>query len=235
MAPAHEFLPRVQTVESLLTRTVERQWKLPFREQSRPKKEIREKVQLYLSTPRAASFAITIRVGRAFRQTNLLDTGENVVLEFLECLHLFSEDKREELLARIPDKAYLLNFLHQARRLAPDGERITAIGFTVADGGHFPSVALRGPMSIDWFTRNGDSETTVTFDGVLTQAKKDRRENVIGVRRDKGGVDTVHVPPGLMNDIVRPLWDRRVRINGRNKKKGVWLQSIEPIDDGDAE
>jgi hypothetical protein len=41
----------------------------------------------------------------------------------------------------------------------------------------------------------------------------------------------VVVPPGMMSDIVKPLWETQVIVKGLRKGKTISLQEIRPLDE----
>jgi hypothetical protein len=205
LIPADEYIPRIQTVENMLIRTAERKRSIPFRERRKTPRAIVEDMSLFMSAERAASFAVTIRLGGPIEQKQPFDSPEVVVNEFLECVRLFGNEMRDELSERINDSAYYRNFIHQARKIAPDGERIRTVGFTSEHSGQQVKVSLRGAPSEKWFARPKSTQKGVEIVGTLTNAETQDKKNIIGIRDDSGKVHTVHVPKGLMSDIVRPL------------------------------
>src|SRR3984893_6110845 len=60
MAPTEAFLRRLENAENLLYRTAERQQKRPYRDRGRRDKSMSENLQLFMSVPRAASFAVPL-------------------------------------------------------------------------------------------------------------------------------------------------------------------------------
>src|SRR5215469_11301811 len=85
IAPTEAFLRRVENAENLLYRTAERQQGKPYRDRGRRDKSLSENLQLFMTVPRAASFAVTFRVG-ASQQLSLpgLSPGEKVIDELVE-------------------------------------------------------------------------------------------------------------------------------------------------------
>lgn len=89
---------------------------------------------MYLSVPRAASFAVSLRVrqsdeeNRPLRLPGVGDVG--IINELLECLELFNDSEDEALKARIEEPSYYNNFIGLARVLSPDGENVSFVGFT---------------------------------------------------------------------------------------------------------
>lgn len=226
-----DYFPRMKSLENVILRTAERRQDVPFRTAGKPSKSIRDGFRLYVSVARAASFAVTIRIGSHPKQKQLFDTEpDDVVFEVAECIEAFNSEMANELKDRIGDSKYYLNFVHLMRQLAPDGDRIRAVGFTVIQAGTERRVALTHPPSPDWYLKEKRNQKTVRFSGVLTEAAKKKTSNVIGIRDNKGKVNAVHVPSALLNDIVRPLWDREVNVVAREKGKRVELVDIQPTD-----
>ena len=72
---------------------------------------------------------------------------------------------------------------------------------------------------------------SVTIVGRLEWASNLRQEHEIRIETDEGAVDRVSVPPGLMNDIVKPLWSEKVVIKGKRTADGViLLVTIDPAE-----
>lgn len=65
IARSEEFIKRIDIIEKITYRTIERKFGKPFRAGGKPEKKILEEFEPYLSVPRAASFAVTIRIGRS--------------------------------------------------------------------------------------------------------------------------------------------------------------------------
>ncbi|MHB9131555.1 MAG: hypothetical protein ACYDBB_10765 [Armatimonadota bacterium] len=235
MVETNKFVERVKKTEKLFVRTGERVKGHPFREHGQPKKELSENLEFYLSVPRAASFAVTLRVGRPTDQLPLpgiqLPIGPvSIIDETLTCLELYNAGQDEELRKRIPDEAYFNNFIGLARQIAPDGEDVTVVGFTTVRDGEERRLAL---------TRNPGKEKppapkkprkktreTITVTGTLRFAdSRQDRNQIILVEKD-GREHTISVPPGMMSDIVRPLWEDEVVVVGFVRRSKLVLTDI---------
>ena len=133
IAPTNYFLPRIRDVETLLFRTAERMKGRKFRESGRRPKELSEELELYVSVPRAASFAVSFRIGGPQLELDLEGGGfpREVITNVFDCLDLLSAGRLDQLEERIPDEPYLRNFVGLAEQIAPDGDRIKRVGFTV--------------------------------------------------------------------------------------------------------
>lgn len=220
------YLGRVQDVGKLITRTAERQANRPFRERG-PSSTT---VPVYLSVPRAASFAVTFRLGHpsqmSFPGINQADAVINELLESIQDL----ESGTGAIEGRIRDAAYRRNFLGLLKRIAPDGNAVRAVGFTASIRGEERRVLLgrranqigtpvSGPTRFDL--------ERVEIEGTLKYADSRREQrDQIGIVDASGQTHKVRVPEGMMDDIVRPLWDFDVVIRGKRRGKFVTLEDI---------
>src|SRR5207248_2413462 len=89
IAPTDAFMKRIHDMEALLYRTAERTDRRPYKEGGRRPKSLEETFELFMSTPRAASFAVTFRIGQQMAMPGMSKT-EFVIDEVLECLDLFT-------------------------------------------------------------------------------------------------------------------------------------------------
>jgi hypothetical protein len=244
IAPAGLFIGRVRDVETLLYRTAERKLGQPFRERRKRRKALDEGLQLYVSTPRAASFAVTFRVGASpqieFPETSLATT---VVSEVLECLDLLNSGDTEALSARFDDEAYLRNFVGLAQSIAPDGDVVKSVGFTAVRANAEKRVSFTRPraaiavpekpksLKAAVAVRGDIQEVEVEIVGVLLEADgTDAGVGRVQVKTDDGKTELVIVPRGLMRDIVRPLFDEEVRVVGTRTSEGIRFKSIRADD-----
>ena len=220
-----EIWERVDGSSRLIYRIVERRLDRPFRERGRIPQVIEEGYQLLISLPRAASFAVTLRLCQPIGQLHLpLDTSE-VVDEFMDLMELLNNSDPTEIQHRIPDRAYLRNFIGLAKKIAPDGERIRQVGFTAIRGETERFVGVTAPASELPKLPVGESPSAeaepVEVRGTLlfADATSDDASQIKIV--DKGGMShAVAVPGGMMNDIVRPMWDAEVLIRGARERRG---------------
>ena len=147
---AEEFSNRIGDLSRLVTRIAERQAGIPFRKGGQPPKSIDEGSRLFVSAPRAGSFAVTLRfsgiIGAEERSRLPFKTAE-VVDEFMDLMAFVNYTKDVDIQERVPDAAYLRHYLKLAKRIAPDGERIRQVGFTLVRGGTERVVAVIRPAS----------------------------------------------------------------------------------------
>jgi hypothetical protein len=241
IAPANLFVGRVRDVETLLYRTAERSLNRPFRDRGSRKKSLDEQLQLYVTVPRAASFAVTFRVG-ASAQIEFPETSfaAHVVSDVIECLDLLNAGETHRLQAHIGDEAYFRNFVALAQNIAPDGEIVKSLGFTAMRNGAERRVSFTRPKRAivvpdkpkfgpETLFASTFVDHEVEIVGLLLEA--DGTDAEIGqfqVRTSDGKTEVVLVPRGLMRDIVRPLFDEEVRVTGTRTAAGIRLGSIQP-------
>ena len=227
-----EVSGRIDRVGKLLQRLVERQENRPFREGGPPSKTIREGYRLHVSTPRASSFAMTLKIMRADGQQYLPGHVSKTVDEFMDLMELIGRSRvsNEEIQERIPEPPYLRNFLGVARTIAPDGDEISQVGFTLVRGNQQRTVSvtklrLELPLPSPALAEPG-GEQSMEIEGILRFADATGQENRIRIVVDSGRPLSVRVPEGLMDDIVRPMWNHRVSVKALRKGRVIELQDI---------
>jgi hypothetical protein len=235
MAESDQFIDRVKYINNMIYRTAERKLNRPFRERGRKKKELEAQFTTFLSVPRAASFAVSLRLGTS-NQIPLPGLGftEDVIAEVVDCLDLIARSKIGQLKERIPEDAYFANFMALAVQLSPDGEDIRSVGFTAMRGEKeqrvvlsTPRCALHRPPLTEEPRSSKELTEHVEVRGILKFADAtDEKAGIIEVVDEDGRGQKVKVPPGLMADIVRPMWESGVVITGRKSKQFVLLEDI---------
>lgn len=200
VAPTDQFISRVQGTEKLLYRIAERKSGRPYREHGQAPPNLRSDLALFMSAPRAASFAVTFRIGQNQRTLPGMDVAREIVDEFLEELELFNRQDEQSLRRRIPDEAYYRNFTGLARTIVPDGEEITQVGFTSLREGVRRDVALvrtRGAEVRPKKQSMVDKGHHRRFKGLLKAADAVREQrNQIKIVPEKAGVPLRAAPQG---------------------------------------
>src|SRR5581483_5712263 len=95
IAESEAFIGRIRDLQTIVYRTAERKLGRQFRERGRRRETRQNEVQLYISVPRAASFAVTCRVGANQLVLPGMDIVEEVVDEVLDCLDLYGSGQTE--------------------------------------------------------------------------------------------------------------------------------------------
>lgn len=231
-----EFLDRLEVFEKMAFRTADRLRSVEFKEKGR--RRVADKVEFapYISTPRAASFAVTLRFGKIQGQTILTGLGSQTTLidDILENIRLLNEDAIDEFNKRMPDEAYRRNFIALTKKLAPDGERVRLVGFTVQRGSETIECPLTKintsftPFESELESKEKDEvPEKIELRGVVSFAV--RKKNQIKITDDSGSDHLIHVPEGLMSDVVKPFWGELVIVKGVTKNKVIELEDIDPV------
>ena len=237
IAPTNYFLPRIRDVETLIFRTAERKRGHEFRESGRRPKGLTDKLQLYVSVPRAASFAVSLRIGGPQLELDLPgeDFAREVIADVFDCFELLNSGSFQELEQRIPDKSYFQNFIGLADQIAPDGQRVRRVGFTViSDHGerHVALLAKRARVrGASCIAKPTKSESHAEVVGTLLEANaKSMKQGRIQIVGKDGEIYRFSVPRGMMSDIVKPMFEERVVVTVRRIGKDLLFESIDLAD-----
>jgi hypothetical protein len=239
MAQSNYFLERVKFTEKLLYRTVERKNNKPFRDKGKLSKDVQESFELYLSVPRAASFAISLRIGLPKDQLFLpgMDYSIEIIDEVLSCIELFNNANEEGLREKIKEESYYQNFVALAKQLAPDGDHVNFVGFTTIRDGKKREVSITRkqddirllPPEI---AGEAEKQKYVKVKGQLLYADSTKGKERTIKLIDEGNIKhTIIVPEGMMSDIVKPLWEETVVIDGLMIGKRIQLIDIKKSND----
>ena len=203
----------------------------PFEEKMSSKNPYR----FYSEIPEAASYAVTLRLATSFHQPELPGIGmdlESRLGEFVELMAFLNNATDEGVAERIPDDAYRRNFLGLVKRLAPDGDRIRKIDFATQSAGEPHAAILDRPAkempSFRASKGTKDSEP-IEIKGQLLYADA-LKTSTIRLVDDSGETHGIIVPKGMMNDIVRPLWDSYVQVKGTRRGKALLLDEIDSVE-----
>lgn len=238
VAPTDAVIERIEHTQALMYRFTERKFKKPYRDKGAPSKEIREAVSLFMAVPRAASYAVSLLVGGMQETLPGMSIGESVIDEVVECLDLFVREEEEALRGKIQGEAYLTNFKALAKAISPDGEEIETVGFTALREGREKTVALKPvrrietaapPFGTELENQKGKGDVIVT--GTLLFADSMEHKHLIKLLDENGVKHSVVVPAGMMDDIVRPLWDSRITVSGPQSRGRILLTAIEKARD----
>lgn len=228
---------RFGDLTKFIHRIVEYKRRRPFRERG-PRQDVMDSYPTFVSVPRAGSFSVTISLGQPTDQLVFPDmlTTNAIVDEFMDVLELVRDSNMAELRERVPSTPYLRNFIGLARNLAPDGDRIRQVGFTVMSAGNERYLSIDAPATE--FPLPPVTEETlvpaiepelVVIRGVLLYADA-IKDNVIRIVDEFERRHTIEVPEGLMSDIVRPNWNSSVTISGLRIGGNITLQDILPVE-----
>lgn len=237
IAQGNEVMDRVRNIEKMIYRIVQRKMGKPFQGKGRPSTASRENYEVYMSVPRAASFAVSLKIGKSESTEEPqgkfpgMKTAVDVLNEMVACLDLVSHGNEKALRKKIPDDMYYENFVQLARQIAPDGTNVSQVGITVIRGGKEQRVAFqRHREQIPVFIKSISPEPEgkeVNITGSLQFADSISKESTIKlVETDTGRIYKVFVRESMMVDIVRPLYEDTVVVTGTRTSKGIILKDI---------
>jgi hypothetical protein len=243
VARTDHFVRRVKGLETLIYRTAERRLGREFRDAGRRKQKLADELELYLSVPRAASFAVTFKLGKSEQLTLPgMNFPREVIEDLLDCFDLLNRGAADELHSRIPDGSYYRNFVGLAHNIAPDGRAIKAVGFTAPTPTGERTIAFSRTRAAvrDVSSALVDRPYTpalsqVEVQGTLLEADaKSRKTGRIEVVDSAGRLFKIRVPRGMMSDIVKPMFEEEVVVTGRQMKDYIELESIDLAGEADA-
>jgi hypothetical protein len=125
-----EVAPRLEIVQELYTRTMEREQGNAYRTSKNTADSVGS---IYLGPSMAASYGIILKITRPFEDETLFPyTAPTKYLDnLLENVELLNEGRYDDLHDKLPDESYYTNFITKARNLAPDGDNVKLVGFSV--------------------------------------------------------------------------------------------------------
>ena len=238
------YRERVDKSHTMLVRITERRAEKPFRKTGAPTKEIQEYLNPYVSLPRAASYAVTLKLGQGAQipLSGILELPDitDVIDDFMSIVEVVNEGKGDSLADIIPDSLYRRNAIELAKKIAPDGSQIRQVGFSVSRSGQRRSIGFtRTRKEVSGAAGEVDvvgvkpvaspvAEKPVEVHGILLFAKAiDRDDNAIKVVDAQEKSHEFTVPPEMMDDIVRPLWNSSVSVRGVRRGRELILHEIE--------
>ena len=229
-----ELFERAISSSKLVYRLVEWKGQRPYRDRGNLTNDIRRNYQPHISVPRAASFAITLKFNNPIQPSLPNMSGAlNILDEFMDFMELVNDSEVPKLQERVPELPYLRNFLALTRKIAPDGTEISQVGLTLTRNGSERFVSVTRPASdfpLPPVQESSVREESVPVElrGILRFADATGSSNdqikILDINADT--THTVEVPEGMMNDIVRPMWDSVVAVTGVRTGRQILLQDI---------
>jgi len=239
IARSDAFVQRVKDLETILYRTAERRLGMEFREAGRRRKDLVQSLELYLSVPRAASFAVTLRLGKS-DQLSLpgTDLSEATMNDVLDGIAMINANDFDSLQQVITDESYRNNFIGLVERLAPDGIDIKTVGFTSGAETDIRVVALVTPKKefrkrirrVPDPPKLDKEPENIEIQGILLEADAtNQNEGIIEVVESGGTTHKIFVPRGLMSDIVKPMFEEEVVVLALRTGGRLDLRSIDLV------
>ncbi len=220
-----EFAKRMEALWSMVDRAAQRLLGAKYKRAGRRSKE-RQPFSPVLSTARPGSYAVTLKlVISKGAQIPLFVTATDVIEDIVTGIELFNIGDDARLRQMLREPPYYVHFCSQAKVIAPDGERVSSVGF----------VTTRRQVN---FTRQRDeipplSEPTdlkpepgaIRLEGILDYAKS-RDKEMIGLTATDGKRHKVLVQEGL-DDLVRSYFGLPVIVSGTFDGHTILLTDVE--------
>ena len=247
-AAADEVNRRVNGVKSLMEYATFRRLGLPFGIRARSQ-QMRQVLTPYLSEPRAASYAVTVRFGIGEQWDLLPELAESpagrrrrvpsvarVLDDVIASARAYAEGGPSAIKKLIKEDDYARSAASLLRHLSPDAERIRTVGLTVYRGGRAEPVELPDRTKFDarqpvWFAKDRVVEALPQreheVEGRLLQGDhvKEGSDPKGSVVLDNGSVVKFHFDEVELGDVIPDYWKQRVRalIRRETKTRNVLL------------
>ncbi len=232
---AEPFVSRVTSLARLYRRTYERVRGEPYRESGSPNIIVRTASAPFMSLTQGGSYRVTLRFGT---QAELPGIGasQQAIQDLMGKLEVLQSQGLRALDAQIPDPAYRNNFVGLAKRLAPDGRHITSVLLATNVGERVSTLPLSQEIQkipVRPITRGahpGKGKPVEVVGWLRGAIKEEDVESSIRLVDEAGRKHPILVPTGMMNDIVKPLWDEQVRVTGVKVGRLITMENITPVD-----
>ena len=189
-------------------------------------------VATWLTPLRTGSMAATIKLGMS---DEALMSGvtqfDQVVRVTLDVVEAVDNSDPANLASKCPDEMYRRKFVQLVKKIAPDGERVSQVGFTASSWGMERTVPLRRHQSEISVPRpqSPESRPEIITGRLLSADGTSETSKVINIVQADGSRRRIRVPTGMMDDIVRPYWNEMVAVECTVKGKTVTLVGIEGV------
>lgn len=222
-----EFTKRIGMTISLINRTVQRKMGREYQRRGAIAKQYKPFIPA-LSTPRAGSFSITLKLVRPEEsQLSYWTNAAQIIAEIISGIEFLNNADDTSLREMIQDDAYHQHFLVSTRQIAPDGDQINFVSF--ATKGRVVGLTRRRSEFEFSPALEDDADKSemrpITVEGVLDYAKS-RKKNVIQLTPEEGDRSTITVQEG-MDDVVRSYYGEWVVVTGVTDGVNIYLKDIQ--------
>lgn len=233
IADKDEVFRRVEVLQTIFIRNTERRMQIPFRQRGRPLPVVSREVQLFLATPRAASFGMTIKLGSDQGVLDGMSDVTSMVQNTLLALDAFNSENDSVLRDIIPEEVYRSNFVRQAQELLPDGRRVKAVHLAADSTSRRKVVSLtrkkRATHNADAHREGKVSESKSIYflTGEILAMDSRAKDEYIAVVSDHG-TERVYVPSEAM-DTIATYYKDRARVKVRKSGGRLVFEDIDRL------
>jgi hypothetical protein len=224
------FTKKLDTVGKLIRRTADRMYGLAWQNTSAAGVALRQ----FVSAPMPGSFSVCVQLGTDDQGTLPgLSIADATLKELVECFEQLEEGGVQAVRNRIVDETYFQNFMGLARDLVPDGRSISSVKLSAELSNGRRAVNITRTRKAVHVLKPEALPPTIertTVSGVLRYADAVAGKDQVKVITQSGVPQTIHVPAGLMDDIVRPYFGLPVVVVGTRVggKQVIELEEISP-------
>lgn len=223
-----EFLDRIDALQKSLRKTASRMIDIPFNSR-------KEFLVPTFHSPTSGSFAIKVSISIKHDdngQGDLVSNPTEIINEFLGCITLVQNNDDDALFERIQESNYLDHFLSHIKKIAPDGNKITAVDFIINDNVlSLSRLSKTIPLKAHTIMENDIEEEieNIEITGVLDYASS-RKTDTIGITDVDNKRYNIKIEDGI-EDYVRSYYMREVKVEGVYDQKWIYPININPVDD----
>lgn len=189
-------------------------------------KTAKERCPIYLA-PTHGSMAVEFYLGEMIQPTlpgfeKYTTNATTVVSDIVHALEALQNDESDQLDQLIPDEVYRRNFVELSRKILPKGDDVNVVKL-IANTDTPESVTLTRRIDRQKIAlkRTKLQPRIVEVIGQLLLADGlTSGSETVGIRTDDGKTFSIKVPAHMMDDIVRPLWHKRVIASVQLRPKG---------------
>ncbi len=239
VAKFDQIMIRSEKFVTLIKRTIDRIRNIPFSNSRKTNSVIDNQFPVFITGMPPSSFSIIFKVGFPEKQLSFFSDeidSTKIIDEVLQCFELVEEERIDELKTRIPDQNYYDNFMGLTKQIAPDGNEVKTVGFTIIREGELKPVSIRksrqeikdNQSAIDSKQKIEENETFVLL-GILRYANAlaNSKFGKVKLIEDKTNIThSISVPSGIIKDVVQPYFEEHVSITVNKHGKTLYLEDI---------
>lgn len=225
-----EFLRRVDAIDKLVSRTIQRIAGLPF--EAHPKKHNIPSYSLDIGLAKAGSFGFKVHLTQSINQQLSLTAPppSDVICDLVNNIALVNEGEEEKLKENFNNDEYSTNFIAQAKELLPDGNRVTQIGFISKDERVF---LKKTKKEIDTYLYHNESKVRINNDRSIKRGYLRISDGIKGIftliSEDNDEEEAKIYVRDALNELAKKYFGDLVEVVCEKKHNKFYLIDINPV------
>ncbi len=240
-APLDTVVETVKGIQTFFYRTAEMLMQRPYRTRGPAAEDIQHMCRPWLLQTQPGSYQFAVRIQRPAQTEMFTEPApeiEEIASRFIALLRASAEDPEGALPALATDPEYRPTFVELARNLAPTGKSHERIEVRSVDGLHENVVVLepetrkKMTKSLRKLKPKKSDDTTATektLSGVLRGVHLDK--DWLDVLLGEGEIARVKAISDLVDDVIGPMVNNRVRVDVVERKPGAYEYRDIQLDD----